>query len=435
MRLDSSGNLGLGVTPSAWKSTWRSLDVGTAASFYSQDNNTTGIGSNLYFSGTNWYRKNTGATALYQLSEGVHYWYSNGSAAAGSTFTPGSTMTLDSSGNLGIGVTPSAWSAYKVLQLPSNSFIAFSGGFGAINQNAYYNGGYKYIITDFASQYYQQQGGHFWTTAASGTAGNAITFTQAMTLDASGQLGIGTTNPVYKLVVSNSGAQGFEVDPVTGINGGINLLAYDRAGGAYKTMSLFAADTRFYTGSGESARFDSSGNLLVGCTSLPASNRTKGFGARNNTTGGFQVYQNSSQSDWAISISSGSICNFYSDNGSALVLSGQITVNGNTTSYTSVSDYRLKTLVAPVTDAGARIDALEPVEFEWNESKQRARGFFAHKFQEVYPGSVTGSKDAVDEDGKPIYQSMQAGTSEVIADLVAELQSLRKRVAQLEKGN
>ena len=94
--------------------------------------------------------------------------------------------------------------------------------------------------------------------------------------------------------------------------------------------------------------------------------------------------------------------------------------------------YRLKTLIAPVNDAGARIDALEPVEFEWNESKQRTRGFFAHKFQEVYPGSVTGSKDAVDEDGKPIYQAMQASTAEVIADLVAELQSLRKRVAELE---
>jgi hypothetical protein len=38
----------------------------------------------------------------------------------------------------------------------------------------------------------------------------------------------------------------------------------------------------------------------------------------------------------------------------------------------------------------------------------------------------------VDADGKPVYQAMQASTSEVIADLVAELQSLRARVAQLE---
>ena len=53
----------------------------------------------------------------------------------------------------------------------------------------------------------------------------------------------------------------------------------------------------------------------------------------------------------------------------------------------------------------------------------------AHKFQEVYAGSVTGTKDAVDADGNPVYQAMQAGSSEVIADLVAEIQSLRKRLA------
>jgi hypothetical protein len=56
------------------------------------------------------------------------------------------------------------------------------------------------------------------------------------------------------------------------------------------------------------------------------------------------------------------------------------------------------------------------------------------QFQEVYAGSVSGTKDAVDAEGKPVYQSMQASTSEVIADLVAELQSLRARVASLESS-
>jgi hypothetical protein len=56
----------------------------------------------------------------------------------------------------------------------------------------------------------------------------------------------------------------------------------------------------------------------------------------------------------------------------------------------------------------------------------------AHEFQEVYPSSVSGTKDAVDAEGKPVYQAMQASTSEVIADLVAEIQNLRKRLAALE---
>ena len=112
---------------------------------------------------------------------------------------------------------------------------------------------------------------------------------------------------------------------------------------------------------------------------------------------------------------------------------GSITQNGTTAvAYNTTSDYRLKTFISPVTGAGARLDALKPVEYEWKADGKLARGFFAHEFQQVYADSVTGEKDAVDAAGKPVYQAMQASTTEVIADLVAEIQSLRQRVAALE---
>jgi hypothetical protein len=66
--------------------------------------------------------------------------------------------------------------------------------------NTYYNAGWKYITTGAASQYTQSSGIHSWYNAASGTAGNAISFTQAMTLDASGNLGVGQTSPSTWLV-------------------------------------------------------------------------------------------------------------------------------------------------------------------------------------------------------------------------------------------
>ena len=100
--------------------------------------------------------------------------------------------------------------------------------------------------------------------------------------------------------------------------------------------------------------------------------------------------------------------------------------------YNTTSDYRLKTVTGSVTGQGERIDALKPIDYQWTESGQQSRGFLAHEFQEVYPDSVSGTKDALDDDGKPVYQAMQASSSEVIADFVAELQSLRARVAQLE---
>jgi hypothetical protein len=101
-------------------------------------------------------------------------------------------MTLDASGNVGIGVTPSAWTI-KALQVGSG-FAAWSTSVtnSRTFANTYYDGAYKYVGTGRATQY-EQDGYHAWYNSASGTAGNAITFTQAMTLDASGNLLVGTT--------------------------------------------------------------------------------------------------------------------------------------------------------------------------------------------------------------------------------------------------
>ena len=113
--------------------------------------------------------------------------------------TAGDKLTIDASGNLGLGVTPSAWrTGYgdKVLQVGTRaSLIADSGVTTDLGNNWYLSGSnYVYIATDAASRYQQYQGVHKWFTAASGTAGNAITFTQALTLSAVGNLLLGGTS-------------------------------------------------------------------------------------------------------------------------------------------------------------------------------------------------------------------------------------------------
>ena len=129
----------------------------------------------------------------------------------------------------------------------------------------------------------------------------------------------------------------------------------------------------------------------------------------------------------AATTGSTNIWRFYNPNGQV----GSISTNASLTVFSTTSDYRLKTVIGAVADAGQRIDALEPIEYEW-KAGGKTRGFLAHKFAEIYPTSVNGEKDAVDKDGKPVYQGMQASTPEVMADLIAEIQSLRKRVALLE---
>jgi hypothetical protein len=185
------------------------------------------------------------------------------------------------------------------------------------------------------------------------------------------------------------------------------------------------------TAPADAARITSGGDLLIGITTAQTGIASDPAGTTLfGSTLGAAIFTRTSGSPLYVNnkASSGILVTFYCNNNAV----GDISSNGTTTTYGTSSDYRLKTVIGPVANAGQRIDALQPVEYTWNSNGSRTRGFLAHQFQEVYAGSVSGTKDAVDAEGKPVYQSMQASTSEVIADLVAELQSLRARVAALE---
>ena len=104
-------------------------------------------------------------------------------------------MTLDASGNLGLGVTPSAWnlSGLNVMQVKNGFWYGYQNE-TSLGVNAYFDGSsWKYIASAEATRYGQNSGIHAWYNAPSGTAGNAISFTQAMTLNASGKLSLGIT--------------------------------------------------------------------------------------------------------------------------------------------------------------------------------------------------------------------------------------------------
>jgi hypothetical protein len=104
-------------------------------------------------------------------------------------------MRLDSAGNMGLGVTPSAWgSGFKAIQVGSTGSVSSGSGVSNFNNNNYFDGANSKYITTGASALFQFDGNVAkWFQAASGTAGNTISFTQAMTLNANGNLLIGTT--------------------------------------------------------------------------------------------------------------------------------------------------------------------------------------------------------------------------------------------------
>jgi hypothetical protein len=160
---------------------------------YSITGTTVAFSGNITVTGTSTLTGVATLTANPVLSAGTAngVTYLNGSKS----LTSGTGLVFDGT-NLGIGVTPNTWSSGKVLEI-GNSGSALWGNSPAnvyITENAYYNGGWKYGATAGAATYQLNQNSHVWSIAPLGTAGNAITFTQAMTLDASGNLLVGTTS-------------------------------------------------------------------------------------------------------------------------------------------------------------------------------------------------------------------------------------------------
>jgi hypothetical protein len=519
MRLDSSGNLGLGVTPSAWGSNVKALQVGggnalmfTSANAYGQFY----MLNNAYFNGSNYIYQYTQAAASYVQNQGAHQWLTAPSGTAGDAISFSQVMTLDASGNLGVGTTspavkldvvtatagPHSLRVYNTasgsgsyaqmqLQADTSNFYLFKqstastglGGAGSVNlynegaypmvfytnateraridssgnlglgvtpsawsgtnpvfefgatssgvsaslfqngandtwfsSNAFFNGtNWIYKVTGTATQYHQANGAHEWYKAASGTAGNAISFTQAMTLDASGNLGVGATS------ISTVGS--YRVAEINGTGGG--YLRFSTAGSASGAvgagsggafLETFGANpTIFYTNSAERARITSGGDLLVGQTSL------------SQTTVGFSVTPSGVVSTaMAASTSAANSYHLYSTGAGAyrfyVGLDG--TINATSVVISAISDQRLKENVRDLETGLDSIMALKPRRFDWKEGKGQDKkdvaGFIAQEFETVFPECVGTSKAG--QDGIE-YKNINHET--LIPTLVKAIQELK----------
>ena len=119
---------------------------------------------------------------------------------------------------------------------------------------------------------------------------------------------------------------------------------------------------------------------------------------------------------------------FWYKNGSNL---GAVSESGGNVVYGGTSDYRLKENVKYDFDATTELKKLKPIEFNFTafaDSKQN--GFLAHELQEVVPKAVVGEKDAVDDEGSPIYQNVDP--AKLVPLLVKTIQELEARIAALE---
>jgi hypothetical protein len=276
---EASGSIGINVSPVA------DLQVGKSSGVTIAMSNSSSVTSGTR-GGLTWYNSNVSTVAdirAVAVTDNVGTQLEFYTRPVGGSLTQA--MTLNASGNLGLGVTPSAsnWATFELLggntitSYPSATIPALYSA-----SNAYYNSGWIYKNSTNALMYaINANSGQFqWFIAPSGTAGNAISFTQAMTLNASGNLSIGNTNDTYKLDVSGTGrftsnlttdgifigrtsngqafGVGNGVDSDMGIFVQTNNIAFSNSGTSSGISFALGGTTRFSIASTGAATFSSS---------------------------------------------------------------------------------------------------------------------------------------------------------------------------------
>jgi len=250
--------------------------------------------------------------------------------------------------------------------------------------------------------------------------------TTAVTVDTSQNVGIGTASPATKLHVVGA------VNATTFLNLGGNTSAPVADAAIYRPAD---GTLGFVSNAAERMRIDSSGNLLVGATSLIGTERLSVVATGASSPAA--IFKNStSTGDYTVvSWNAGTTGNnqflaFYTE--ASPTLRGSITYNraGGLTVYNTTSDYRAKTVNGLIQNALSKVCLLKPSTGRMNGATENIDFFVAHELQEVVPSAVTGEKDAVNKDATPKYQMVDK--SALIPLLTAAIQEQQALITQLQ---
>jgi hypothetical protein len=385
----------------------------------------------------------------------------------------GERMRLDASGNLGLGVTPSAWATYTALQIKNGSIANYSPTQDMrISSNAYYTSGvWKRIAAAYATQYLQDgsTGTHAWFNAGTSTADSTITFTQAMTLDASGNLGLGTASP--SISATATGIDIYDATDVqlrlhtgvsgTGLSDGFILSMADD-----NTVYLYGYENApmiFATNNNERARI-TSGGYFKASNNGTYRGATGSYNEINNTQGGnpilslrgssaidpngldiqFSAVSNDNNTQYFLTCldSTTTRCYIWSD--------GDLANHDGV--YGTISDERLK---QDIVDAGSQWDDIKAIRFRKYRMKTDVAadpnapamlGVVAQELEQTSPGLVdehpeyeTRDVPVLDEDGNETgevtTEKVQVGTTKTVKSSILLMKAavaLQEAMARIE---
>ena len=398
LRIDTSGNVGIGTTAPQFKLDLTYGDV-TGPAMVISGGRTAGGAPEILFKNSYWNTGNFGAASIVGAdngSAGGFIVFKTTTSGSGTSGVPTERMRIDSSGN--------------VSQATGSYFLGNGGGFGWGDLSTYVGGT---SATDFIN---------FITNNS-----------ERMRIDSSGNVGIGTSSPATKLQVSagrttlNANNEAFAL-----------MVNNGSATNGYYIGSSGANTLNFSNSSGvETMRIDSSGNLLVGNTAAQDAERLGVYRTDNERT--FQVRNSVAGltanivSLQASGTSAASTFKFLQCEAGAgftqqFYVRGDGTLFAQNTTVQSISDERLKENITNAADGLDVISALRPVRFDFKKGfgneKKNQLGFIAQEVEQVFPEAVDvwGNSD----DSENPYKSV--GTGALIPVLVKAIQELNAKV-------
>ena len=317
----------------------------------------------------------------------IFYYHGSGGDYMSFTTNAAERMRIDSSGNVGIGVTS-----------PANKLdiVDSTAGFAArITNNQDSSQGLQVRTSDNDTGLYILD----LQTSSSATGTN---YASQFVVEKGGNVGIGETSPSKLLhITSNTDYEGIIIK-----GAGHKQLTIESTQSSHQALATFTTGSQnmsigldtdndfiFHSGTAGSERMciTSSGTLLVSTTTASGlSNGTSNYG--HSFGGGQQVNATNNDTNLILNMSNGSSnahVLFRSDGGNT----GSITTNGSAVAFNTGSDYRLKENVLPLKDGLDRLNKLNPVQFDWKKSQKTDEGFIAHEVQEIVPYVVKGEKD------------------------------------------